>query len=265
MTMVVLCGLPGAGKTILGVALSRVLGGPEGAQLISMDDLAPEWRTDLAPVVEERHREAYAIARRRALSAAEAALAHGRTVIVDDTNHLASMRRAWAQLAKQLNCTHIFLYVEATEATVKERNAARPPEERLSPERLASLCGRFEPPTTTLRPFERFLTITTSSSADVADLVPTMAELFRHCRLMLDSARLLTVADPTLPVTSRPTHDYDIALRRLVSEHIARLGPARAAEVNQLRRSLLDGFRRQPVMSVDVAVTAAEGLFDDMI
>lgn len=93
MTLVVMSGLPGTGKTRLAAALARAL----GCALVSVDTVEHGLREAGVDADQPVGLAAYAVANR----VVSVQLALGHTVVADAVNHHPDARRAWVDLARE--------------------------------------------------------------------------------------------------------------------------------------------------------------------
>ncbi|TYZ61428.1 hypothetical protein PybrP1_005442 [[Pythium] brassicae (nom. inval.)] len=167
VVLVLLCGLPGAGKTSLARTLERHAGADRQAdcrvQRLSFDDLFRAESQDAAfePMLWKHCQGEMATRVRewRAAHASKALNASERLVLlVDDNFQYRSLRKRFARLASEgmsTDCGFGILSVETPAAICRARNAARAEPERVPEHVFERMASAFEAPDGRRHPFER--------------------------------------------------------------------------------------------------------------
>ena len=176
LVVVVLCGVPGSGKTtVCQAAKDRLMADGIQVRHIAFDDNVPADRS----VWTER---SFADSRAAGMGALHAALlsytsttsspssssssSSDGVVMVDDIMYLHSMRREVYVAARDGGAHHLLVvHVEAPLAMALARNAARAPAARVEEEAVRRMHGRFERPNGSLVHEKMHLTVDTSTDA----------------------------------------------------------------------------------------------------
>lgn len=255
--LVVLCGLPGAGKSTLAKHLAQ-MGDASGMRVtcIHFDDWMNDGR-DGTSRVGSGHPDfdpvAWKASRTRCMEATAEALGGGSDmVILDDTMHYTSMRlRCW-KLARSNESMYCQVYVDCPLEKCLARNAVRNASSRM-PEAVMERMGRiFEPP----RESNAWdaPTVVMSASRDIWQDV-------QRYKILAPRLNSESELDPTIRAltTETVTHQVDIQSRRLLGEYMGRLNApgglytrADAFMLNKERRKLVEACKTSP--RVDEAV-----------
>ena len=140
--LVVLCGVSFAGKSTAAGVVARLA----GARVVSLDEVNAERGLrsgDGVPAQEWQRTHEIAAERVRA------ALADGRTTVVDDTSSLRFLRENWRRLAEGAGARFTLVWVRVDDDAMVARLAANrvaPTRDDVTDEVLAGLLAAFEPP-----------------------------------------------------------------------------------------------------------------------
>jgi len=135
--VIVICGVPGSGKSTLSHALSL---SPRTVQVISFDD----YEIDR----DSWNEESFALSRRAGIERISSALnaCHADIIVIDDIMFYRSMRRKIYQLARDHMAGYLTVYIDSTFDVVCARNAERAGASRVTDESMRNIWSKFEPP-----------------------------------------------------------------------------------------------------------------------
>uniref|UniRef100_A0A7S3DG17 Uncharacterized protein n=1 Tax=Palpitomonas bilix TaxID=652834 RepID=A0A7S3DG17_9EUKA len=148
--ILLLCGLPGAGKSTAGLHADDVIKsvGAE-SKLISFDGIESQIKReqlkDPAVFDVQVWNEARRIAKEQVRSCCNANHAQDLVLIVDDNMHYRSMRREYYRLARDYGCPFLLIYVHSDPEVAWERNSARV-EGRIPSDTFWRMVSLFEEP-----------------------------------------------------------------------------------------------------------------------
>lgn len=245
--LVVLCGLPAAGKSTLARTLVREA---EACGLTAVWINFDDWERALAgdkggdgdcfdPAV-------WKSARGQCMEAANAALRREKdmVVVLDDTMHYTSMRLQCWKLARTCGSTYCQVFVDCPLERCMERNAARDEATRIPVEVMERMNLMFEAPR------EKH-----AWDACTVVVVPGVCSVWNDIsRAKCQAPPLISDSelDPTIRrlTTETVTHQVDIRSRRLINQHIAALyggnpdTKTAALELNAKRRNMLNACKQ---------------------
>lgn len=247
--LVVLCGLPGAGKTTLAKHLAH-MGAVSGMRVacIHFDDWLNDGGKGVGSVGSGHHDFdpiAWKASRTRCSEAATEALKEGHDmVILDDTMHYTSMLLQCWKLARANASMYCQVYVHCPFEQCMARNAARNKAIRM-PQAVMERMGRiFEAPRESN--VWDAATVVTSASRDVwQDL--------QQCKVLAPPLHSESELDPMIRAltTETVTHQVDIQSRRLLGQYAGRLNALGGCDtretayiLNEERRKLLEACKR---------------------
>lgn len=169
--MLVLCGIPGSGKSTIAAALAAVAEASGTlVTLVDFDKQAGDFLEDFDPEKWKKHRATSLQAVSQALESLKQnensnsdidaittticfSSTNDRTiktrnhiVIVDDTMHYRSMRAECWRIARAAGAAYIHAHINCPLETALERNELRPPGQRVPEEVLRRTAAIFEPP-----------------------------------------------------------------------------------------------------------------------
>ena len=113
--LILVCGLPGSGKSFFAKQLSKKIQSAYFNSDICRKELFPNHRT-----YSEKEKQSVYDA---LLSSTETNLIHHTSVILDATFYKNSLRIPFYNLASQLNCPCSIIYISAEEVLIKERTS----------------------------------------------------------------------------------------------------------------------------------------------
>lgn len=166
--MLVLCGIPGSGKSTVAAALATAA--EASGTLVTLvdfdkqagsliEEFDPEkWKNDRATSLEAVYQALDSL--KRNISNSDVAIAtttssstNDRTIqtsnhllIVDDTMHYRSMRAECWRIARATGAAYLHAHIKCPLETALERNQQRPPGQRVPEEVLRRTAAIFEPP-----------------------------------------------------------------------------------------------------------------------
>lgn len=113
--LILVCGLPGSGKSFFAKRLSEKIKASYLSSDIYRKELFPNHRT----YSEKEKQSVYDVL----LSSAETNLIHHTSVVLDATFYKNNLRLPFYKLALQLNCPYSIIYISAEEMLIKERTS----------------------------------------------------------------------------------------------------------------------------------------------
>ncbi|MBI3199582.1 MAG: ATP-binding protein [Rhodospirillales bacterium] len=146
--LIALCGLAFSGKS----TIARRVAAETGAELISYDLLNAARGFDGGTVMDDSEWEKTGL---KAASMAHAALASGRSVVVDDTFSHRFLRQRFAAVAAAAGASFVLLFVDTPLAVIETRiaeNARTKARPHIAPDVFAHHHARFEFPRDDERP-----------------------------------------------------------------------------------------------------------------
>lgn len=277
--LLLLCGLPGAGKTTLAAQLlahACTLEQPLAAHHICFDELGcgvePSTFSPAAWKHARKHALA-AVAKALVAAGAEGAGSSGSSrstrvlVIVDDNSHLRSMREEAYSLARKHGAAYTALHLCCPPTLAAERNEARPPRKRVPPEALARMAACFETPgVPTAPPWDRdAIVVDAGNSIDVGALWRQVWNTWGPPEPRPFDAAAATAAKAAAQQATAASlaHAVDLACRQAISDMMQRLAGAhkerRAAMANLLNKE------RQAILIELRQHLGAEADLEDMV
>eukprot|EP00039_Didymoeca_costata_P014065 m.222735 g.222735 ORF g.222735 m.222735 type:complete len:255 (+) comp15938_c0_seq17:15-779(+) len=162
--VIVLCGLPGAGKSSLAKRLAAADNEGWLIQIFSFDDhLYDPAMQGAGDSPSDAEQDSWKAQRMELLKMLQKSIEEhcsiGRkalpVVIVDDNMYYASMRHSVAQIARDLGCGFGVVMMDCTEETATMRNATREPSQIVDPLVIKRMAQRFEKPDGNKRSWEK--------------------------------------------------------------------------------------------------------------
>ncbi|WP_018343793.1 AAA family ATPase [Cytophaga aurantiaca] len=135
--LIIVCGLPGSGKSYFAKQLSEKLKAAYLNSDIYRKELYPNHRT-----YSEKEKQSVYDA---LLASTETNLIHHTSVVLDATFYKNNLRIPFYKLAKQLNCTCEIIYLNAEESLVKERTSKTREDSEANYSVYLKLKDLFEP------------------------------------------------------------------------------------------------------------------------
>ena len=135
--LILVCGLPGSGKSFFAKHLSEIMQVAYFNSDICRKELFPHNRT-----YSEKEKQSVYDA---LLSSTETNLIHHTSVVLDATFYKNSLRLPFYNLASQLNCPYSIIYISAEESLIKERTSQIREDSEADYSVYLSLKDLFEP------------------------------------------------------------------------------------------------------------------------
>ncbi|ACV25342.1 L-seryl-tRNA(Sec) kinase [Methanocaldococcus fervens] len=164
--LIILTGLPGAGKSTFSKNLAKILSKNNIDVIVLGSDLIRE----SFPIWKEKYEE---FIRKATYSLIDNAL-KDYWVIVDDTNYYNSMRRDLINIAKKYNKNYAIIYLKAPLDVLIERNIMRG--EKIPNEVIKKMYEKFDEPGKKYKWDEPFLTIDTTKDIDFGNITKKLIE-----------------------------------------------------------------------------------------
>jgi tRNA uridine 5-carbamoylmethylation protein Kti12 len=249
--LVLLCGLPGAGKSTLARSVATALGSHGEIQskfsaetgseprvtIVSFDEveqrIAEELADGASADAEELQLEAWRQSRKEATHEVECALRDGaNVVVVDDNLYYRSMRYSFCQLARRLRIGLCMLFLDCDPAEARRRNAARTPVERVPDEVIARMDSRLERPDAAVHKWERHSVVLSAASSAVTDephaAIAALLAAWHDPRLEEEQRECAEAAAAEDRARNRESllHAADLALRGAVAAEMGRAAAA---------------------------------------
>lgn len=254
--LVILMGIPASGKTSLAHRLLATA--PLPAIALHIDDLAPPPEEDSSPAVRPRDRALWQV--QQAIAGPWRGV-----IILDDTMHLAGMRRPYWRLFRTLaSVAIVFVQVTCPLEVALRRDAARVGSARVGERSIWKILRSFKSPTPTQRRLTAQL-----DTAGVIISAGAAGELWATLQqLLAQSMQLKSVTSPSgtrfsnqspTPHDGNWRHRLHLALNQAASQLIKQIrhshGPPtcdqvaqRIARVLQSKRHLYSQLCRQPAI-----------------
>lgn len=185
VVIVLLCGLPGAGKsTISAHIVSESRKRSFKASVVSFDDFVTEdWNQ--TSFKEGREKGLSILSNLvQAFNEKPASDAITTVIIVDDIMYLKSMRRKVYVVARDNNCPLITVLVDAELRTILERNAARHGKARIEQSVIHKIHSNFENPCSSMVFDRHNLVIRTDQKKDSEQLISPIFEMIEKVRIL---------------------------------------------------------------------------------
>ena len=253
--VVVLCGLPGAGKTTLAKRLIAHWRSCRHFQVIHVEFDQVE-RQVLAANPEDSQwtSDGWREGRAKAIAMVEASLkgeiqnsAKAKVLIVDDNMYYRSMRARIRKIAADLNAGFVQVYLQMTPSEAMEANAKRPTEERVAGEVIQRMFSKLEPPgpdephslIITSQPDYRLLHCESNEMVerDICESITLVLEkALEHPEIsgaMVEAEKLRRAEASREEAQQNLVHQTDLALCKRVSEYIKALPSAERREASQ--------------------------------
>jgi tRNA uridine 5-carbamoylmethylation protein Kti12 len=249
--LVLLCGLPGAGKSTLARSVASALGSHGEIQskfaaetgseprvkIVSFDEVEERIAEELADGAsvdaEELQLEAWRRSRKEATHEVECALRDGaNVVVVDDNLYYRSMRYTFCQLARRLRIGLCMLFLDCDPAEARRRNAARTPVERVPDEVIARMESRLERPDAVVHKWERHSVVLSAASSAVTNephaAIAALLAAWHDPRLEEEQRECAEAAAAKDRARNRESllHAADLALRGAVAAEMGRAAAA---------------------------------------
>ena len=135
--LILVCGLPGSGKSFFAKHLSEIMQAAYFNSDICRKELFPNNRT-----YSEKEKQSVYDA---LISSTETNLIHHTSVVLDATFYKNSLRLPFYNLASQLNCPYSIIYISAEESLIKERTSQIREDSEADYSVYLSLKDLFEP------------------------------------------------------------------------------------------------------------------------
>lgn len=260
--LVVLCGLPGAGKS----TLARQLTTDARVEWIRFDDDLDEAMRGM--MIED----AWHASRVSALGRVRSAVTKKEIVIADDNCYYRSMRHSLFQIARDAKFAFAIIFLDVPLEEALKRNALRTTKDRVPDATVTKMANLFEIPDPTKHPWERHSLISQNVDLPTAwRLVETaLAAGPPPPKLTEDEVRELEAQrDQKRAETSASTsHNLDLTLRRLIGDVLkdSRLRnhkPASAKILASARKAALASPLDAALLSFVAAVKKSDTSLDD--
>lgn len=233
--LVVLTGLPAAGKTTLAGQLGPELDGKSGLPVITI--ASDTVRAEITSLQRRFHPELEPAVRRMTLDRISSALEQGFSVIHDDLNYYRSMRFDLVQLARDAKVPHALIHVSTDQSTCLEHNAARG--RKVPDEVIIQDAERFDAPG--LDPWDEPLASLQGPPYPgdlIASLIDRLADLCEGYEPWSEAA-------PPIHVTSQ-AETMDLLARQVVASLYKVKGrPVDGRAVSRNRRQVVEQATRQ--------------------
>ena len=227
--LVVLAGLPAAGKTSFALRLARRLFHDHGARVlvVSSDTV----REEIPALREAFHPGLEAEVRPLTLDRVASGLRHGFWVVHDDLNYFRSMRFELVETARKLRVPHAFILVDTPREQCLKWNAARG--RKVPDEVILKDHERFDPPGSA--PWDEPAAVVTPPGPTGKEVAELAARLMERCAAYAPPPCRV----PAPPREPSPAEKLELFSRKVMGELLrSRPAPGLGKELSLKRREL---------------------------
>lgn len=265
--LIVLCGLPGSGKTTTASNLAKTAqASGVSVRLIHFDDALSDCCEGFDP-------ETWRESRIRCMKEAEKVLESNRMVILDDTMHYHSMRIQCWKMARRCGACYAQIYTECDFRTCCERNASRDETARVPEHVMDRMHQVFEPPrmASSRYSWDGRTCVVPKQQKEVEDVWKFMLDSWNTPAPPLREAEIESAMRQSTHESW--THQLDLATRKILGEYLSTVEQGAqkkfyAERLNKQRRILLDSSRQfdaQDQASMEAQVHEFRSICEDML
>ncbi|XRP97025.1 L-seryl-tRNA(Sec) kinase [Methanocaldococcus sp. 16A] len=246
--LIILTGLPGAGKSTFSKNLAKILSKNNIDVIILGSDLIRE----SFPIWKEKYEE---FIRKETYRLIDSALKHY-WVIVDDTNYYNSMRRDLINIAKKYNKNYAIIYLKAPLDVLIKRNIERG--EKIPNEVIKKIYEKYDEPGKKYRWDEPFLIIDTTKDINFDEIAKKLIEKSKEIPKFY-------VEDENKNKNNNIFDKIDKETRKIVSEYIksGKFDKDNIKDIIELRKEFLKKIKKIEDIDIDSALREFKNMLDN--
>ncbi|XRO76224.1 L-seryl-tRNA(Sec) kinase [Methanocaldococcus sp. 10A] len=245
--LIILTGLPGAGKSTFSKNLAKILSKNNIDVIILGSDLIRE----SFPIWKKKYEE---FIRKETYRLINSALKHY-WVIVDDTNYYNSMRRDLINIAKKYNKNYAIIYLKAPLDVLIKRNIERG--EKIPNEVIKKMYEKYDEPGKKYRWDEPFLIIDTTKDINFDEISKKLIEKSKETPKFY-------VEDENKNKNNNIFDKIDKETRKIVSEYIksGKFGKDDIKDIIELRKEFLKKIKKIEDIDIDSALREFKNMLE---
>lgn len=231
IAIVVLCGIPGVGKSTFSVKLRNVLNSSFESNLCAIVEFDNLFETNQN---EEKSNSIifdpnlWQNTRMQSLLSTESEIQRcindneDRIIIIDDNMYYRSMRRSFFQIARKYEAGYIQIYLNSSLSNILSNNKNRPQHRIVSEEIILNMLQKFEVPNKDLYWEKNSFTINLDSSIDQKESIPwnDIIECIKKPTQKIKEIDYLEKEKSNLSNLHSIHHQFDLISRKIISNEI---------------------------------------------